>query len=821
MCVSVIGSFLPHSSVIKRSWGLWRITTRLTSHVNLVYESMEFITLILCSSSGHSDTSEVVAFIHQIMHSQNHAAFNGRLMFGVVKVIDALIMSDPDGAYKGGVYKVLFGLINRAVASLTNSCQPGFYGLEAKSDPSNEDSLNRNVVDAAEASLKRLAHHFCKGDPDTRAVPWFLFCRALCVSTRSVDDQPSGVSITDDEGQTVSLKQNEGSTGITSFRDYVAWCTRSAAKKALELGVVRTSVKSVALASAAEGLKEIIRGSSLHADIERARQATNMVLVDLNGENFETILFAMPCFASLFIDDIIGACCSCATYTVDGVEMRRMQREALQCLATVIYLFSETVDPQSSVRDLALKQYMSQMMSAIRPCLSIRYNCQLLSAAGSLVCALTQFKLLDDKVLLKRVAKPLFPAIRDSRPLDPDEQESATIAAADVSEEFLVTDLIAELGLAARLYSLSHTEGNLAPSEEIKHTILAIFDRGIERLWSRWHELLTCSLLVVHGSKAGVSLELYQFSILLNVGLTKSVKASLIHALPYTIVACICSKKVSSENLPVVLSALTTTVTDSGLSRVITPGELNTLKFTSLLGLIHILKYRDIKSRIREDMWVSILRRLLNTLRVNNFSNNEKLNYSGMLLKLADGLLAKTDDDQSWPKLKSWIWLLHLNVLNVLLPGLVNSDEMSEDLGMLINCFPRIDRYAICTSMLDQHQRSIVLNEVIMTLLNGMMSASTKVDDWREFYIALALPIMYFVARNSVERSARLFELMFQFVEFAVQANEPILIASLRDVLLVDLVAWSEFSSKLQIEFPVGCLPYVIVELWYTIENKV
>ena len=818
VCVSVIGSFLPHSSIIKRSWGLWRITLKLSSHNNLLFESIEFLTLILCTSSGHIDTTEVVAFISQISCSQSNSSFNGRLMFGLVKVIDALIVSDPEGSFKGGIHKVLYRLIDRAIGSLANLCQPGFFGLESKSDPSNEDSLSRNVIDAAEASLKKLAHLYCKGDPDTRAMPWFLFCRALCVSTRAHDDRPAAPPVSDDDGQKVSLSEGLTSNNVSSYRDYVAWCGRSAAVTAHEFGAIRTAVKSIALACAAEGLKEISRGSPMHADILLARQTTDKMLVSLNGDVNESTLFALPCYASLFVEDIISTCCSCATYTVDDVEMRRMQREALQCLATVVYLFKESLDPQSADCELILKQHMSQIMSAIRPCLSVRFHSQLVTAAGSLVCMLTQYRQLDDKVLLKRLIRPLFPSIAEIRAVESEAHEVNPLRT-EVSEEFIVADQITELGLAARLYSLSYAEGAYSPEEDIQETIGAFFKRALNLLLIQWRDLLDCSLLVVHGNKAGLSSDHYQPAILRGTGLSKLVKSCLIHALPYTIVAYLCTGEVPIEDLPIVLSALTVTVTESGLSRMISPGEINTLKFSSLLGLIRLLKYQHANTVLNGDTWISIIRRLLNTVRINNFSSSEKLGYVSMLLQLATELAQQYFGDQCWDTLKLWLWLLHVNILNSLIPGLVSSVNQFEDPGILLNCFPIIDRFAVLPLSEVEPLPSKQSKLVYMRLSSCIISLASKTSEFHPYCVAVVLPILYYQALNTNPYTNDLGESVLLLVEYVIRDREADVVKSLRDMLLSDFLAWNEhFNSSLTRP---GCLPYLIMELWYTVENKV
>lgn len=104
VCVSVMALLLPHSSMVKRACLLWKVISSLCSHPNLTYETIEFILLVLCSPSNHLDTvDDVMPFLNGLMIEQARTSYNSRIMFGVVKIANAVATCDPEGSIKVGL----------------------------------------------------------------------------------------------------------------------------------------------------------------------------------------------------------------------------------------------------------------------------------------------------------------------------------------------------------------------------------------------------------------------------------------------------------------------------------------------------------------------------------------------------------------------------------------------------------------------------------------------------------------------------------------------------------------------------------------------
>lgn len=832
VCVSVIAALYPHSSLIKRSCSLWRIMKSLSTHANLTYESIEFLMLVLCSSSGHLESSEVTSFLKDVLASQASSSFNSRLMYGVVKVIEALVVADPEGAYQGEVHILLLKLINRAVGSLSNSAQPSYFGVEFKSDPSNEEYLIRNVIDYAEVSLKKLVVNHCKSDPDTRVLHWVLFCRAICVPSR-VNDAAVVPAAT-------AAASDATAGNVMSYRQYAAWCNNLAIARASELSNSRAPIKSVALACVTEALKELSRGSSFHADIAVAQAATDRLLAALDPNRAAEGLHALPCYASLFLEDIVTLCCTCAAYTVEDIQLRHLQLQSLQCLATVIHFFKDTTDPHATSTEealpLMLTQFMSQIMSAIRTCLNTRFDSKLLMAAGSLICILTQHKLLDDRVLIKRIAKLMFPSLSDFSQAAVEEDDT-TVDKKDISDEYAAADHTVELGLAARLYALSLLRGHLAPREDVQATIRSIFEKLLGQLAVEWMTVVESTVLMVHGAQGwlrSVEPSTEEALALTNLVKSKLVRQNLVAALPYAIVACICTGKVGSIDVTFLLASLTSTVNESGISKFISAADINNLKFTSLLGLVHIFDYPSIDESIASSSWIRIIRKLLSTLKLNTFSMMERLSYIQLLLDLTGRLsqyLAKDPQLCSTSEpFAQWLWVLHLNIFSTLFSGVLTVPEdqradTAEDKYIFTSVFPSpVKRFDIASAQMLKLQMECSHHlSVTLKLAQGIAFMTSAIPDLREHSLQLLLSMLYSASVSNDESHKTLVDQLITVVATLIAHDtQEEYINRCKGFLEQDLLQWWNFykaNRDLPILSAYKCTVHVILQLWSQLDQ--
>ena len=268
--------------------------------------------------------------------------------------------------------------------------------------------------------------------------------------------------------------------------------------------------------------------SSCHIDLGQARISTQLALhsnacVGDLGSNLSEI----PCYLSLFMSDLVNVACACATFTVEDCSVLGLQRVSLLLLKGILNLFKRTLDPDSdqtitfnnnqnhrhnngnshkmnkndTVKVKLLSLFITQFISAIRPCLSVLGAPDLLGLSGELIVTLIREGLLLDKVVLKRLLKALslVPHRGNNTQADKDYNNSdsnSNISSAnekidntnpdgnansvraslssDVGEDICVLDHLTRAHTAAQLYLLTNTEITNNSSTKASHTLLDV-----------------------------------------------------------------------------------------------------------------------------------------------------------------------------------------------------------------------------------------------------------------------------------------------------------------------------------------------------------
>ena len=119
----------------------------------------------------------------------------------------------------------------------------------------------------------------------------------------------------------------------------------------------------------------------------------------------------VPCYFALFMHDVINLACACASFTIDDNRILGLLKVSIHLLKGTIDFFKRSLDPDSDSSQAAptkvLSQFISQLMSAVRPCFTLSRSPGLLGVAGALTITLIEEGLVVDKVVLKRLVKAL------------------------------------------------------------------------------------------------------------------------------------------------------------------------------------------------------------------------------------------------------------------------------------------------------------------------------------------------------------------------------------------------------------------------------
>jgi hypothetical protein len=170
----------------------------------------------------------------------------------------------------------------------------------------------------------------------------------------------------------------------------------------------------------------------------------------------------MPCYASLFIHDIINSACSLATYTFNEKSILKLQLYSMQLLSVILDVFQSSVDPdlqQSNSQDEFLSasadckmlyQFISQILSALRPCLALQVSSELNAICSGILLKLMKMEFLHDKVALKRLLKPLLSVVDNKSDMTMPIQHRQ-----DMSEESSVIYQLTVMSSYAQLHLLT------------------------------------------------------------------------------------------------------------------------------------------------------------------------------------------------------------------------------------------------------------------------------------------------------------------------------------------------------------------------------
>lgn len=176
----------------------------------------------------------------------------------------------------------------------------------------------------------------------------------------------------------------------------------------IDLGLARRS-SQLALAAVAASGDRLVAGTG-------AGIGTGVGTVAGQGVGVSTgtgqgMLNDVPCYLALFMHDVINLACACASFTIDDNRILGLLKVSIHLLKGTVDLFKRSLDPDSDSSQAAptkvLSQFISQLMSAVRPCFTLSRSPALLGLAGTLTITLIEEGLVVDKVVLKRLVKAL------------------------------------------------------------------------------------------------------------------------------------------------------------------------------------------------------------------------------------------------------------------------------------------------------------------------------------------------------------------------------------------------------------------------------
>ncbi|KAL3915111.1 MAG: hypothetical protein SGILL_005800, partial [Bacillariaceae sp.] len=179
---------------------------------------------------------------------------------------------------------------------------------------------------------------------------------------------------------------------------------------------IRWQVKSLAVQTANIALVEIRRKSQqkgARSLIESPNFNPKVAALELSKARLSANGSVSASFLSLHISEVVTASCVAAIATVDQVDLRILQENAMHLLSAVVDSFGAIPDP-NELDTSVLNEYVPQLSSCIKSALAAKdedfngMSCRLFWAGCEGLRCFIVAKVTDDKGVLKRILRPVM-----------------------------------------------------------------------------------------------------------------------------------------------------------------------------------------------------------------------------------------------------------------------------------------------------------------------------------------------------------------------------------------------------------------------------
>lgn len=157
----------------------------------------------------------------------------------------------------------------------------------------------------------------------------------------------------------------------------------------------------------------------------------------------------------LFLQDLVNLSCACATFTMNDKAILAFQSEAMKLLCSLLEMFSDAIDPdyvdtsggnvsscQDNSQNKLMTQYLSQLLGAIRICLTIKHFPELLLSTQRSLFILIQKGFIRDKVAFKRLLKPILAYSEDTFAVIDGKIENSPVSSAQLPNSKILNDVM-------------------------------------------------------------------------------------------------------------------------------------------------------------------------------------------------------------------------------------------------------------------------------------------------------------------------------------------------------------------------------------------
>lgn len=440
---------------------------------------------------------------------------NTETLQAAIAALRALIIRNSKVVCDAGIDVDLFKLLDWTVASAYPLCTAPYWGVELRTGLSgvidNTTSLQRSV----ELAIDAIVGIDVQQRPLEAPVKWILMCRPIALgvsgSSSKPDDDEDMVTATAGEDaiqNKVGFDASDGTSRFT-YQQYAAWKRDKCAAKTASLSSSRCRLRCVALHCSTAA----VLGSSRHlanVDLQLCRTEIQNSLDELPANPSESDLDSIPCYLSIFLQEIVNMACACASYTIEDNRQTALQAEAIDFLHVVVAMFWQSLDPdvlktspveEGRFASKIMEVYIAQIISALRPCLSSRWCAALLWTAGGLICDLIRGGLLTDNTVIRRLLKVLITNCE----IESETFSIRPLLSVEVAEEIGIISFVVNMTNLARVYLLGVDTGiSREVSNDVKLTILNAISPLKSKLESVWEAMSWDGARLLQGQRRWV-----------------------------------------------------------------------------------------------------------------------------------------------------------------------------------------------------------------------------------------------------------------------------------------------------------------------------
>ena len=370
-----------------------------------------------------------------------------------------------------------------------------------------------------------------QSNPDCNGTSWVLLSRVIAMGLKEQNLTNNGSNEQTNEesegpSELKSEKKDDHSSSLApmTYIQYISWCRDNAIERGKLIQSTRLQLKYLALRCAITAIIECKSSSQAieHSNLLIARNKTQELLKSINSSNKNEIL-KIPCYFSLFMNDLISMGCACAAFSIDDHRLLGLQTISIEYLQAIVDLFWNTLDPDDiqggktkaaisqtiegeidldsiiiKPEKKILNQYMAQIISAIRPALSAEWSPNLLWISGNLIFGFISGGLLTDKIIIKRLIKSFLSVLESSNEIP---FSSRCYPSLIVRSDIAIIQHINIATNIARIFLLStpycNKYGHVDPS--IQETIRSSFTSTLLQVTSVWNGIIIDTARLLQG----------------------------------------------------------------------------------------------------------------------------------------------------------------------------------------------------------------------------------------------------------------------------------------------------------------------------------